>query len=1375
VERGTALRKEVLQRLFAAVLIILIGISMPVAADEQSTLSRFLLWMQSWFGSPTGAQTGICGDSICDPSETDASCAQDCCGDGVCECPDEACISNCSDCLSIPELACPQNTSVCFPPSENTTCLQDTYLCTLTGALPSENSQLCCPIQPVQEFPTDTPTPTSTDAPTLTPTDTPTLTPTDTPTPSSGGGGGGGGGSFTNLVCVQNNICEQVRAYKKGELSYYDLRLWDVVPLDVQGRPLPVNPQKRNKYPTFTACIEQNVPSKFAQPSLLLLTFAKPVNDDFAIFQLPKDYPFEEDAQRFYQDRQRWLSKVSLANKNQQILKDAVKLCPEEEMPAAEHLAAISSARCEIAEGRAKVYWTRGWRHDKVREDDLISKERTGYVVKAVVGSASIPDLSSPGDRAQLDASDVNGGFIDGGAQFEGDASSFEETVVKEFESKQWTLYLKTVAEDTLGQKQTAQAVLTEEDCQRCPLYVEAVDGSGRLKAYPNPCCTGQAPAVCCDSERKFLQGTLVAQNSGRCYKLTGIFDGPRINTCLSVMNMCDIDSSTFLRDRTEQSYRQLGWTPAGEACSPPFNVFTQSLSGDSFARSVNACSPAPVECEPGGQKEIGIDMGNCKPTRMTCDNGHWKIVEEGKGPESEVCDEQDNDCNGKVDDGIICLGCTPDDVKVCASRNAPITGSAIVSTARCVERVGRTEWDMSSCLPVFTAIDDMVAQSIVKRESPVYALEQSPGQFAILTQDGFAPSCGENEFACCNVLDKATDGPVEFSQISAEVPSGYVKLLSYEVDNCDKGSLELAANIPPVEHAVALFKRGEQENAVPLALRTEPQCAGRDVQELFDKATVPLITYVDVKEGVVLSSAARILSALGITATFAGDIEGARVSLSSADVKIKNKALAVLGQPLKLDVENWKPEINVRISAPLLLSKGMDANSLGFYVHEDGDWKYVGGRLEDGTFVVDLENIRSSTTFMIAGSKCDGCEEAYLLKVRDVDSPVLVVLVHGFYSSPRRSMAALLKEFDDEQVKADVAVLGYAGVTPEKAAEVLGDKLREMKYDKVVFIAHSLGALVVREFLHDEEQKSDSLIPKIEAFIMAGSPNTGSSVVESADEVFDLSALLLQQEDNAPIAGVRKETLEMMSQGLPYDVPSSIKVFSLAGTRDYLNIGKFAGLPSPNDAFVSSQSAKQLGSAVLSDECMNVLEQPADHLRLNKAPVQRYTLLYFLRKLSSEFNDRAPPQMYAVVHIEGCEDGVLEIYGKPAEPNILPPPLGCEAASCADGVCQLGETCPADCPVNKTCDILPSVIYILLILDLVLLITYAIRSQVKKQGVLRPVIYALTGITLVMFIAHFILCHALLPIALIVFGLIAAALLIDAYARASSAYYRWH
>ena len=69
-----------------------------------------------------------------------------------------------------------------------------------------------------------------------------------------------------------------------------------------------------------------------------------------------------------------------------------------------------------------------------------------------------------------------------------------------------------------------------------------------------------------------------------------------------------------------------------------------------------NNCSGIVDEgcgCADGDTRPCGSDVGQCEMGVQTCQNGAWGTCEGAIGPQPEVCDGQDNNCNGIVDEGL--------------------------------------------------------------------------------------------------------------------------------------------------------------------------------------------------------------------------------------------------------------------------------------------------------------------------------------------------------------------------------------------------------------------------------------------------------------------------------------------------------------------------------------------------------------------------------------------------------------------------------------------------------------------------------------------------------------------------------------------------
>lgn len=110
-----------------------------------------------------------------------------------------------------------------------------------------------------------------------------------------------------------------------------------------------------------------------------------------------------------------------------------------------------------------------------------------------------------------------------------------------------------------------------------------------------------------------------------------------------------------------------------------------------------------------------------------------------------------------------------------------------------------------------------------------------------------------------------------------------------------------------------------------------------------------------------------------------------------------------------------------------------------------------------------------------------------------------VVIALHGLGRS--RSSMVDMAEYLNEELDLQPVRLGYASTRAEIAnhAEALASVIEHMpEVDKIYFVAHSMGNIVIRHYMADQMKKNGGrLDPRIQRFVMLAPPNQGSAMAE--------------------------------------------------------------------------------------------------------------------------------------------------------------------------------------------------------------------------------------------------------------------------------------
>lgn len=75
----------------------------------------------------------------------------------------------------------------------------------------------------------------------------------------------------------------------------------------------------------------------------------------------------------------------------------------------------------------------------------------------------------------------------------------------------------------------------------------------------------------------------------------------------------------------------------------------------DGIDNNCSGVADEECQCVNGEERACGSDIGTCQSGTQTCVNGSWSAECVGEiGPSEELCDGEDNNCNGDIDEGVV-------------------------------------------------------------------------------------------------------------------------------------------------------------------------------------------------------------------------------------------------------------------------------------------------------------------------------------------------------------------------------------------------------------------------------------------------------------------------------------------------------------------------------------------------------------------------------------------------------------------------------------------------------------------------------------------------------------------------------------------------
>lgn len=232
------------------------------------------------------------------------------------------------------------------------------------------------------------------------------------------------------------------------------------------------------------------------------------------------------------------------------------------------------------------------------------------------------------------------------------------------------------------------------------------------------------------------------------------------------------------------------------------------------------------------------------------------------------------------------------------------------------------------------------------------------------------------------------------------------------------------------------------------------------------------------------------------------------------------------------------------------------------------GDLRFFRGyRIQRNVFtghcrLLDINNRR------YASGSLDECEAA-LSKVREVsnlkpDTGHAVIYLHGIGRSSK-SLRPIMNGIPDEGFTHIPFEYPSTRISLEQSAGYLHSLIESLTdVEKISFVVHSMGGLVVRRYLKDHRD------PRLHRMVMIGSPNSGAELADMLK-----SSVLFRT-----IYGPAGQELVTNSTGTASPLPTPDFEFGIVAGGKNDGRGYNRLLPGDNDGTVTVNSARLVGAA---------------------------------------------------------------------------------------------------------------------------------------------------------------------------------------------------